>query len=144
MKECTCERCVGACKHQPGWFAPGEVEKAAALLGMTQHDFEQKYLVREYWVFGAGDVGPDHVPAPRKVFQAEGYNRASYADAWGDDRCVFLDENDRCKIHAAKPLECRGLVQCEDQFIKRHDINLMWLAKSGTACQCSSCEKEDG
>jgi uncharacterized protein len=26
---------------------------------------------------------------------------------WENDRCVFLDANDRCRIYAARPTQCR-------------------------------------
>ena len=33
------------CQSSPGWFAPGEVERAAALLELTPDDFVRKHLV---------------------------------------------------------------------------------------------------
>jgi len=35
------------CKSNPGWFAPGEVEQAAALKGMQPDEFVRNYLVSD-------------------------------------------------------------------------------------------------
>lgn len=45
---CNCDRCRGACHSSPGWFLPGEAERAAEFLGLSFEDFFQKYLVVEH------------------------------------------------------------------------------------------------
>lgn len=97
--DCTCKVCVEACTFKPGYFAPGEAERAATLLGLTLQEFFDQYLGVDWYdkdetifvlspalaYMGGGGMFP---PDPR-------------------GRCIFLDEHNRCKIHAAKPWECR-------------------------------------
>jgi hypothetical protein len=37
--DCQCAICKRACERKPGWFAPGELTKAAQLLGMNEKEF---------------------------------------------------------------------------------------------------------
>lgn len=106
-KACACAACVKACETNPGWFAPGEAEKAADLLGMGFAEFRDKFLVREYWVGGA------HVYAPRRTCQPEGFVVARWSDNFMEAPCVFLTEEKRCRIHSAKPFECRETASCD-------------------------------
>lgn len=102
-KDCTCASCVNACKTVPGWFAPGEAEKAAAFLNMPFEEFRDKHLIREYWCQTEGDL---YVYAPRRQGVDEARTTASYGSAWRRSPCVFL-KNNRCTIHPVKPMECR-------------------------------------
>src|SRR5262245_18629373 len=43
--ELGCIRRGLCCKSTPGWFAPGEAERAAALLGLEPDAFVRRYLV---------------------------------------------------------------------------------------------------
>lgn len=45
----TCERCRRSCGHKPGWFLPGEAEKAAEFTGMTLPEFFRAYLAVDWW-----------------------------------------------------------------------------------------------
>jgi hypothetical protein len=46
---CKCNVCQSACKKRPGWFAPGEVAKAAELMGMTPKEFFDKYICVDFY-----------------------------------------------------------------------------------------------
>lgn len=101
--DCHCYICRLACQCKPGWFAPCEAERAAELLGMTLEAFFQTYLVADFY----------------DKFSAEQPNVFALSPAYGDaqtgavapyeprGRCVFYDDEIGCKIHDAKPLECR-------------------------------------
>ncbi len=150
MKEdmaCSCEKCVECCTRTPGWFAPGEAEKAAKHMNLTMEAFINKYLVRDYWCGDLTDKdhgdegfsGDVYVWAPRKdgqKFYPGDPKTATWGSAFDHGRCVFLDENDRCKIHAVKPKECRLSFGCDskrDQASKgepghRQEIAKEWLA----------------
>lgn len=123
VKDCACPTCVNCCASgNPGWFMPGEAEKAAAFLDMTFESFKAKFLVRDWWA-GHEDF---EVLAPIKTIpdpsdnkdqimgmivesaRARPGGRAPYAYPAIPGRCVFLDEKDRCKIHPVKPFECRN------------------------------------
>lgn len=99
---CECDSCKSACENKPGWFLPGEAEKAATLKGMTLKEFFDKYLSVEYmygeeredmtWLLSPAIVGEE----PGKEFPAN-----------PDGTCVFFTEDGLCSIHDAKPHECR-------------------------------------
>lgn len=110
---CSCAACVALCaKGNPGWFAPKDVDAAAALMGMTRQAFIDKYCVVDYWV---GDHGNTYVLAPAKLDPA---TRApieptgvivSYSYAFAKGRCALLADDGRCMVHAAKPTECASV-----------------------------------
>jgi len=124
-ESCVCKWCVECCKHAPGWFAPGEAEKAAAHLGMDFEAFKSQYLIREFWVGGA------YVYAPRKTTQPEGFQTARWSDAFRPAPCIFLTPENRCMIHAAKPKECRDTICncCGDQNTSglREEIQALYM-----------------
>lgn len=97
----TCETCRFACTHKPGWFLPGEAEKAAELLGLTLEEFFRRYLAVDWWASIDTDsdiflLSPAVVGAPTgEEFPAN-----------PKGTCVFYRDG-LCTIHAAKPHECR-------------------------------------
>lgn len=123
MPDCTCEECIGACMSSPGWFKPGEAEKAAEYMGMSILEFFREYLIVDYWV-----SSPDILTlAPVKENSPErGGRLASFEYAFGPGRCVFLDENSRCRIHAAKPWECKTAMLCQERPNLRSQISEAW------------------
>lgn len=115
--ECSCHTCVQACLKKPGWFAPGEIKPAADLLGMTEEDFFKKYLSVDYW------TNPDanlFVLSPAIVGETPGQEFPLEPTG----KCVFLTDEGKCSIHAAKPYECRSY----DHRQKRDDSNSEHLA----------------
>jgi len=104
-RDCSCPKCVMACKLEPGWFLPGEPGKAADLLGMPFVDF-RTMLIEDYW----DGPKPIFVLRPRKIIVEDGLERAASFPPEG--RCIFLTRNDRCAIHEAKPFECRITRSC--------------------------------
>ena len=97
--ECECDSCVTNCSNKPGWFAPGEAERAAEPLGISLRElFETRLMVdwptpnpnNQFLLSPAivgGEPGAEFPVNPRGV-------------------CVFLTEG-KCGIHGAKPRECR-------------------------------------
>jgi Fe-S-cluster containining protein len=99
----TCRTCIALCEHKPGWFLPGEAEKAAELMGLPITEFFGRWLSVDWWE-GHPDTGRDvFVLSPAVVDGRAGEEFAR--DPSG--RCVFLTPDKRCRIHAAKPHECR-------------------------------------
>ncbi len=97
-ESCTCQSCRSACTEKPGWFLPGEAEIAAESLRLSLQEFFAKYLAVDWWegdpdifllspAVQGGDTGTEFPGDPRGT-------------------CVFFEEG-RCRIHAAKPHECR-------------------------------------
>ena len=96
-ESCTCQSCVSACEHKPGWFKFGEAEKAAKLMGLSLNKFFEQYLSVDWW-----EASPDvFLLAPANSRSTPGQEYPSNPTG----RCIFL-ENGLCKIHAAKPHEC--------------------------------------
>ena len=122
-KECACHKCISACEHNPGWFAPGEPEKAAAYLNQTMEEFS-KNLITDYW--GCEKTGKVlYVTAPRKVGVDADRSVASWEYPFVKAPCVFL-KNGRCSIHAVKPRECRDAMICKKTFGSREAIAREW------------------
>ena len=96
----TCQYCRDGCTEKPGWFLPGEAEKAAEFTGMSLPEFFRAYLAVDWWeVSGGPDV---FVLSPALVGAEPG------SEFPGDPRgtCVFY-KGERCRIHPVKPAECR-------------------------------------
>lgn len=97
---CSCERCQAACRRTPGWFRPGEAEKAAELLGLPLKKFFRRYLGVNWY---CNDDGSDtFVLAPAIHGMTPGTEYPSSPLG----RCVFLTNEGQCQIHAAKPWHC--------------------------------------
>jgi len=115
----------------PGWFAPGEAEKAAKFIGAEWKEFKKKLIV-DYWCGGIG--GDQYVWRPRRITGDEGLggNRisvASWGSAFNEGTCVFLKEG-RCSIHAVKPWECRQTMCCDgtNHRYYRKELMEIWRA----------------
>ncbi len=78
----TCQPGCTACCRQPGWVyvSRDDVDRAAAFVGMAVEDFEARYVVRFR-----------HRMRLRKPAR---------------EQCPFLEESG-CRIHPAKPSQCR-------------------------------------
>lgn len=126
MSGCSCKLCVSCCKNTPGWFAPGEAEKAAKLLLMDFAAFKKKFLIVDYWI-GVEDGEKDiFVLSPRKVGVDENRTIASWGFPLAPAPCIFL-VNDLCRIHEAKPKECRETFGCKERIEKqRKAIAELW------------------
>lgn len=117
----TCSTCQGGCERKPGWFMPGQAEKAAEHLGMTLQEFFDTYLAVD-WFEGSEDV---FVLSP--ALASEGGGGMFPADPTG--RCIFFKEG-RCEIHEVKPFECSSwwCDEPRDGFIDRHhEVAQAWL-----------------
>lgn len=97
----TCSRCRAACAEKPGWFLPGEAEKAAEHLGLTMKEFFDRHLAVDWWVTDEDDIfllSPAVKGAPTGTeFPGDPHGT-----------CVFF-VNGQCSIHAVKPYECRDM-----------------------------------
>jgi Fe-S-cluster containining protein len=126
-RDCSCSKCVRACKEVPGWFAPGEAERAAAHCGIPFEDFAKQFLIKDH----ASNPDVDNAPyvwTPRKSDDGTGDIRPHHRQGT-PGTCVFL-KNDRCEIHAFKPYECRIAIPCQPETIRfstRDDIEDMYL-----------------
>ena len=79
-------RCCGACCRVPGYVAlePGEPEAIAAFLGLDVYAFTERYATL---TFNRHDLS---------LVEAE------------EGRCVFLQDDNACRIQPVKPAQCKG------------------------------------
>ena len=110
---CKCEACTVGCKHGSGVFAPGEIEKLAEFMNIDEEVLKKEFL-EEIEKFNTKKFRP-------RINRKEG-------KPYG--KCIFFDEHIGCKIHEAKPLECKIAMGCEDYgeqlalwFMLNHFVN---------------------
>src|SRR5437867_3143442 len=99
------------CENNPGWFAPGEMEKAAEWMGLGPDEFFNKYIVLNN-IQLENEPGRPVVEAlvPTKVDEKgaplEGAGRrSSRVYQYMKGACVFFKDR-RCSIHPVRPMEC--------------------------------------
>jgi Fe-S-cluster containining protein len=123
------------CRSSPGWFAPGEAERAAELLGMAPDAFAKQYLVIDACdIEGHGRV---EVFAPVKL---DRFGQPALRPLTRVDElyrilrgvCVFFEEGG-CRIYAARPIECRRYVCTNppEENLDHETIARMWQEAAG-------------
>lgn len=89
-------------------------------------DFFRQYLVIDWWEEPTG-ADENFVLAPATVGQETGTRTESWPDL---APCVFLTPDNKCKIHAVKPQECRMTRACtprdEDELSERSRVADAW------------------
>lgn len=97
------------CKYRPCWGTPQEIQKII-------NSGHAKNLMLDYWV-GDSDDSSIYLLCPA-IIDFEGGN----APLFPTGKCIFLDDDSKCKIHNIKPLEGR-IAGCKNK--KLYDkINL--------------------
>lgn len=107
------------CLKRPGWFMPGEIEKAAKYLGLTLRLFFVMYLGVYRW---EKCLEFDHnvsVLAPAILGDTHSFEYSPCQQG----ACIFF-ENDLCGIERAKPFGCT--ISNDKHF---HELQLM-IAKA--------------
>lgn len=92
--ECTCPQCASHCRVVPGYLVPADVERISRFLGYRNPlACAQAHLLASpgATVLHNGQVRQIPTLVPRR--QANG-------------ACVFLDDQQRCRIHAVAPFGC--------------------------------------
>lgn len=109
---CKCDACTIGCKHGSGSFADDEIEKLANHLNISI-DVLKKEFLEEIEKFNTKKYRP-------KILRGK--------KPYG--KCIFFDEKIGCKIHEAKPLECKIAMGCKDYgenliiwFMLNHFVN---------------------
>lgn len=90
---CACAECVKCCKRQPGPLAPGDFERIQEHLGATADEMRKLF-----WASPGALV--------KNLATGETARVGTITPRFRRGRCVFLDDNDRCKIHAVSPFGC--------------------------------------
>ena len=120
----TCDYCRHGCTNKPGWFMPGEAERAAGFLGLPLEDFFRQYLAVDWWEADHRIDDTTFVLSPAIKGEDAG------TEFPGEPRgtCVFY-KDERCQIHPVKPAEC-GALWCGDRSRStvHLDTALAWVA----------------
>lgn len=89
---CACQRCV-ACCARPAHLAPGDAERIAEYLGAPLDDVVG--LLKP----GRGALVGDSLT--RRAIRV-----LTIVPRTRGGRCVFLDDDDRCRVHPVAPFGC--------------------------------------
>ncbi len=117
MESCGCEKCVSACKNDPGRLLPEELPKLAAFLELTVEELILSFLVKI--PLRGREVIYAYAPAKLKGKRFMAEPGSVVPDYYSRERgsCVFLDENGLCSVHSVKPFECGAYMGCKNTFL---------------------------
>jgi hypothetical protein len=93
---CKCEACTVGCKHGSGVLADEDIPRLAKFMGLSE-DVLKKEFLEEIEKFNTKKYRP-------KILRKD--------KPYG--KCIFFDEGIGCKVHEAKPLECKIAMGCKD------------------------------
>ena len=109
---CKCEACTVGCRHGSGFLVEEDIPRIAKFLGITE-DVLKKEFLEEVEKFNTKKL------RPRVLRKNKQYGK-----------CIFFDEEIGCKVHEAKPLECKVAMGCEEYgeqltlwFMLNHFVN---------------------
>ena len=109
---CKCEACTVGCRHGSGFLIDEDVPKIARILGISEEELKKSFL-EEIEKFNTKRY------RPKILRKGKPYGK-----------CIFYDEKIGCKVHAAKPLECKVSMGCKDYgeqislwFMLNHFVN---------------------
>lgn len=112
---CACAECVNNCRHIPGYLLPSDVERISRFLGyknVVEFAIQNLLASPGATVMQAGRVFQIPTLVPRRK---------------ADGSCLFLDENNRCRIHEVSPFGCA--------FFDAHQSDLEANRRSGRGIQ---------
>lgn len=90
---CSCPECVSCCTSQPGSLAAGQLEAIAAHLQLPV-----RVAALKFWASPGALLMNSHT--------GETLRLGTITPRLVRGRCVFLDSDDRCRIHAVAPFGC--------------------------------------
>lgn len=113
--ECACAECIANCRYIPGYLIPADVNRISHHLGYANpFKFAFKYLLASpgATVMQEGRIFQIPTLVPRRK---------------ADGSCMFLDENNRCRIHEVSPFGCA--------FFDAHQSHMEANKRSGRGLQ---------
>jgi Fe-S-cluster containining protein len=93
---CKCSACTIGCKHGSGFLTDEDIPKLAKFMNVSEEVLKKEFL-EEVEKFNT----KRHRPKILRKNKPYG-------------KCIFFDNEIRCKIHEAKPLECKVSMGCKD------------------------------
>ena len=109
---CKCEACTVGCRHGSGFLVDEDIKNIAKFMNISEEVLKKEFL-EEVEKFNTKRFRP-------KILRKD--------EPYG--KCIFFDEEIGCKIHEAKPLECKISMGCKDYgeklslwFMLNHFVN---------------------
>ena len=109
---CKCDACTVGCRYGSGFLADEDIPKLAKFLGLSEEVMKKEFL-EEVEKFNTKRFRP-------KILRKD--------KPYG--KCIFFDEDIGCKVHEAKPLECKISMGCKSYgeklslwFMLNHFVN---------------------
>jgi|TARA_Y100000310_G_scaffold75248_1_gene71496 hypothetical protein len=93
---CKCNACAVGCKHGSGFLVEEDIPKLAKFMNISEQVLKKEFL-EEVEKFNTKRYRP-------KILRKD--------KPYG--KCVFFDQEIRCRVHTAKPLECKISMGCKD------------------------------
>jgi len=110
---CKCEACSHGCTMGSGFLTEEDIPKMAKFLNVSEEELKEKYLE-------AVDMFNKTLHRPKIERKAD--------RPYG--KCTFYSEKEGCKVHDAKPLQCKVSMGCKDYseelnawFMLNHMVN---------------------
>jgi Fe-S-cluster containining protein len=96
---CACHECKACCKRQPGPLAAGDFERIVAWRKEQgfDHDVAVQWVKDHLWA-SPGCLVQDGLGITKRI--------GTITPRYRKGRCVFLDHNERCRIHPVAPFGC--------------------------------------
>ena len=134
MDACACEKCVSACRRDPGRLIPADVKKIAAFLALSEKELLESRLVRIPAVSRNSAI---HflAPAKRKAGRFLAAPGSVVPDYYAHEKgtCIFLTAENLCLVHAVKPFECAAYMGCRHTFLgrpyKEKDVETFFVSR---------------
>lgn len=98
---CACAQCVELCKRQPGYMVHEDIG------AITEHLKQQGRITADDEVKQFLWASPGAVVGRMEGRSLIKWRIGTITPRMANGRCVFLDDNDRCTIHAVSPVGCR-------------------------------------
>jgi|TARA_Y100000310_G_scaffold345180_1_gene462420 hypothetical protein len=97
---CKCEACTVGCRHGSGFLVDKDIPRLAKFMNISEEVLKKEFL-EKVEKFNTTKFRP-------KILRKE--------KQYG--KCIFFDEEIRCKVHGAKPLECKISMGCKSYGTK--------------------------
>ena len=109
---CKCEACTVGCRHGSGFLADEEIPRLAKFMNISEEVLKKEFL-EEIEKFNTKKYRPKIIRKNRPY-----------------GKCIFFDEEIGCRVHEAKPLECKVSMGCKPYgeqlslwFMLNHFVN---------------------
>ena len=109
---CRCDACTVGCRHGSGFLVNEDIKKIAEFLNIEEEVLKKEFL-EEIEKFNT------KLFRPKIIRKNKPYGK-----------CIFFSEEEGCKIHDVKPLECKISMGCKQYgeelslwFMLNHFVN---------------------